>query len=114
MHKNSFFYSIFFSVIFLLLFASLSEEKPDNDLAYEWGSKALKICKEMSKTRKLRKKCETFQEIVEEMFDSFGVQMAEALEKDPVSVVTKRSRTEPWKSAGVKKRIFSFSFSNSL
>jgi hypothetical protein len=87
--------------LFLCLLVALSEEKKeDKDLGYLWGEKGYKLCKKECKTRKCRSRCETFQEIVEDMIDGMGMQIAGTVEKDTFSNIAARSQTEPWKTAG--------------
>jgi hypothetical protein len=96
------FYYIFLFFLFLLIVNGL------NDLTWYWSDYSLRRCKELmgkeKVTRVLIKKgaCEKLQDIVEDLFDGYGVSLNNVVEVSTYEELFKRSLEEPWKTAALK------------
>eukprot|EP01114_Cavostelium_apophysatum_P009891 TRINITY_DN23206_c0_g1_i1.p1 TRINITY_DN23206_c0_g1~~TRINITY_DN23206_c0_g1_i1.p1 ORF type:complete len:162 (-),score=14.78 TRINITY_DN23206_c0_g1_i1:62-547(-) len=72
------------------------------DVSWEWGARSLRECKKAITDTKRQVICHNYREIVEDLFDVMGIQMAQAVESSSFKEVRQRAVTEPWKSAGYK------------
>jgi len=71
------------------------------DLADVWGKRALERCKDITKNKR-KFLCSYFQLMVEDAFDNYAMNLANAVALSTIQEVFERAETEPFKSSGVR------------